>query len=158
MKPANTLAQDFFKLKDKLDKSKCSHAIYKFDCQNCDKAYVGETNHPIYIRTGEHQKEANSISKVNFTRGQRKATQSKDFKSAITEHVAMDNHQMNWDKVKCVEQVNDWHMRGIKEAIHIRNTNPNMNRPQGERHILPHVWDELLVQHPGARTRGGTKI
>ena len=39
-------------------------------------------------------------------------------------------------------------MHDIKEAIHIKQNLNNMNRLQGERHLLPNMWDPLLSPGP----------
>ena len=70
-----------------------------------------------------------------------------DYKSALAAHAATSNHIIDWDNVKELEQEQDWKLRGIKEAIQIRANPQSLNRPQGERHILPNVWDSLLQQH-----------
>ena len=82
-----------------------------------------------------------------YTRKKRKESTDQDFKSALAEHAATSNHIIDWDNVKVIEQETDWRLRGIKEAIHIRANPSSLNRPQGERHDLPNVWDSLLSQH-----------
>ena len=145
-KPAEKLGQKLFKLKDKADPTKRAHSIYQISCKNCEKVYIGETSRPLYVRRKEHQSETEkTIEATNFTR-QRKSSIPNDFKSAITEHAASENHLIDWENTRCIEQVVDWKLRGIKEAIHIRSNPNNMNRPQGERYQLSHVWDTLLTR------------
>mgnify|MGYP001548989041 CR=1 FL=1 len=149
LKPAEKLGQKLFKLKDKSDNMKKANSIYKVPCKNCDEVYIGETARPLYVRIKEHHTEATKLTESKtYTRQQRKSSNPFDFKSAISEHACTHNHVIDWDNASCVEQVSDWKLRGIKEAIHIRSTTPNMNRPQGERHLLPHVWDSLLTSKP----------
>ena len=144
-RPAEKLGQRLFKLKDKADPMKRAHSIYEIPCKNCEQVYIGETNRPLYIRKNEHQKETSKISEsTTYTRQQRKQSSTSDFKSAIAEHATMKNHIIDWEGIRCLEQEQDWRLRGIKEAIHIRGSPNNMNRPQGERFILSHIWDTLL--------------
>ena len=113
--------------------------------------HIGETNRPLYIRKKEHQKETTKISEsTTYTRQQRRQTSTSDFKSAIAEHATVNNHVIDWDGVRSLEQEQDWKLRGIKEAIQIRASPNNMNRPQGERFLLSHIWDTLL--HSKAET------
>ena len=49
-RPANTLGQQLFKLKDKADPLKQADAIYKVGCKNCELSYIGETTRPLYVR------------------------------------------------------------------------------------------------------------
>ena len=146
-KPANTLGQQLFKLKDKADPLKIADAVYQVHCKNCDKSYIGGTTRPLYVSQKEHQIETEkAMNTRTFTRQQRKDSSTAEFKSALAEHAVTMNHVIDWEGVKTLERVPDWHMRGIKEAIKIRQTPNNMNRPQGERYLLPNVWNTLLTR------------
>ena len=79
-----------------------------------------------------------------ITRQQRKNSKAEECKSAIAKHAAIENHMLDWENTKKLEQVPHWRMREIKEAIAIMSTPHNFNKSQVERHILPHVWDSLL--------------
>ena len=39
-------------------------------------------------------------------------------------------------------------MHGIREVIHIRRNPYNISRPQGDRYLLPSVWNSLLSHGP----------
>ena len=159
MKPANTLGQALFKLKDKADPSKKADAIYKIKCKDCPASYIGETSRPLYVRVEEHKKETKKTSAKHFTRRRKDSEKEIWYSSAIAQHVAQTNHTIDWEDVAAIEQVPGWQMRGIKEAIHIRNTPENMNRPQGERHLLPTIWNTILGKpsSQAGRGRGGTR-
>ena len=156
-----------FKLKDKADPLKKAHAIYQIPCKSCDQSYIGETTRPTYVRLKEHKVETEKLEDSrSFTRKQKKESRSSDFKSAIAEHAVNQNHVIDWEETKCLEFVEDWRLRGIKEAIHIRKTVNNMNRPQGERFQLSHIWDTLLTRNVddasqskgrGAHSQGASK-
>ena len=124
-------------------------AIYQVQCKSCERKYIGETTRPLYVRQKEHQTETDKALKTNtYTRQQRKDSFTTEYKSALAEHSVTMNHVIDWEGVKTLERVPDWHMRGIKEAIHIRQTPNNLNRPQGERYLLPNVWNSLLSSGP----------
>ena len=63
-----------------------SDAIYKVDCKNCDKCYIVETTTPLYIGMRDHQAEAKGSQTRNFTKQQRKVSNTTKFKSAMAEH------------------------------------------------------------------------
>ena len=65
-------------------------------------------------------------------------------RSAITDHVAQENHTIKWDKAKMVERERDWVARGVREAIVIRRYHHrSMNRDEG-RFMLSHLYNDLL--------------
>ena len=41
-RPTNTIGQQLIKFKDKGDPLKMSNTVYKVDCKNCEKCYIGE--------------------------------------------------------------------------------------------------------------------
>jgi len=47
------------------------YVVYKFTCKSCNRFYIGETCRPFYLRYREHRNSVNS----------------KDFKSALSEHI-----------------------------------------------------------------------
>jgi len=63
-------------------------------CYNCDCTYNGETGRN-YERQEEHRKEVESISNRTFTWADRKSMTAEMNKSAITDHVAKENHVIN---------------------------------------------------------------
>ena len=88
-----------------------------------------------------------------YTRKARKASETAVHKSAITDHVSQLNHLIDWDSAKLVERERDWTVRGMKEAMVIRqNKDVCMNRDEG-RYNLSHLYDDLLT--PDAREGGG---
>ena len=100
-------------------------------------------------RVGEHRKDVEELEKtLVFTRSSRKSSQADIHKSAITDHVAQQNHLIKWDKAKMVERERDWMARGVREAIVIRqHQNKCMNRDEG-RFTLSHIYDDLLLSQP----------
>ena len=93
----------------------------------------------------EHRKEVEVLEKsMVYTRSSRKDSLTERRKSAITDHVAQENHNIQWDKAKMVVRERDWVARGMKEAIVIRQYHHRtMNRDEG-RFTLSHFYDDLL--------------
>ena len=72
------------------------------------------------------------------------STTSEQNKSAITDHVATENHVIGWDKAKIMDREQNRNRRLIKESIWIRKRgHKTLNRDEGN-YILPHIYDQLL--------------
>lgn len=127
------------------DKNEPREGVYTIDCMGCNKKYVGETKRRLAKRVSEHKTDVETITKgVKFTRETRKQSTTEVNKSAITDHVRQNNHIINWDSAKIVQREANWTIRGIKEAITIRQ-HETMNRDEG-RHKLSHLYDDLLLE------------
>ena len=95
-----TLRQVLVHPKDKVEKQKKAGVVYKIQCTQCEKPYIGETGRQLGIRITEAEK----ISEKNFTRSTRRASTNEYHKSAITDHVCQNNHIMNWE----ASDTNSW--------------------------------------------------
>ena len=82
------------------------------------------------------------------TRQRRKVSESQINKSAVTDHVNIHNHVINWDEVKIKDSDSNERKRGIREAIAIRRNRHTMNRDEG-RYILSHTYDQILRDRRG---------
>ena len=76
--------------------------IYKINCKNCDKVYIGQTSRALRSRTREHKK-------AIFT-GERN--------SLLTRHCIQINHQFDLDDVKIIDCCSQWSKRLFLEAWH----------------------------------------
>ena len=147
-KPMNTIRQILVHPKDKRELTDNSEVVYKIPCGDCDKCYIGETGRKLKIRMKEHQDEATEASKKHYTRAQRKASESTQNKSAITDHVASTNHTINWDESKIVAREPHRTRRWIKESIHIvKESGHTMNRDMGN-YQLPRIYHSLIRPPP----------
>ena len=138
----NTLGQQLFSLKNKADSTKMADACYQQGSVQRLPWFVYWRNHQTIGIGGEVKEvtEADKVTKAGaFTHQQSKRFQVVDFKSTIVVHATSENHTLDWDNAKKLEQVPDWRMRGIKEVISTRSTPHNFNHTQRERHILPRV-------------------
>ena len=64
----------------------------------------------------EHRKEVNSITGI-FTRAEKTRAASICNKSAFTDHVCNENHVIDWQNAKVIDQESDKACRHIREAI-----------------------------------------
>ena len=105
------------------------------------------------MRKKEHMKDAKQLEGVNYTRAKKRELQTEHHQSAVTDHVAVCNHTINWKGVKLSVTDPDWTKRGIRKAICIRKAWPHtINRDEGC-HYLPDVYSKLL--QPAGPPGGG---
>ena len=144
MKPYITLRRMLVHPKDKRDPLQTADSVYEIPCKSCYNTYIGETGRIFKTRLSEHQKEAEKQSAKKFTRSQRKTSSSETFKSVITEHVATNNHIINWDAARIIDQESDKTTRWLKEAIWIRSRGKDtMNKDEGA-YKLDRIYDQII--------------
>ena len=84
------------------------------------------------------------MEEVKFTRARKKDSVLEVHSSAIIDHVARNNHTIDWEGVKFPSRDSDTTKRGIWEAIAIKKTGAHaMNRDRGY-HQLPQCYTKLL--------------
>ncbi|XP_072025152.1 uncharacterized protein [Amphiura filiformis] len=100
-KPHKTLRNHLVHHKDKRDVKTTADCVYEIPCLGCPKSYIGETSRLFGTRMKEHKSESDAASEKPYTRSQRKTlVESAPRKSALTDHVAEDNHVIGWDEAK----------------------------------------------------------
>ena len=125
IKPHQTLRHILVHPKDKEDKLKKCGVVYKINCKNCTKSYIGETGRKLETRVLEHQKEADQASNIISTRSQRKTSLTQLNKSAITDHVCQQNHIIDWEEVNVIDREDNRQKRQIRESIQIKMNGVN---------------------------------
>ena len=92
----------------------------------------------IGVRERDHQRNVRSLEEVKFTWTRMKDSVSELHHSAITDHIARNNHAIDWEGVKFPSRDSDTTKRGIWEAIAIKKTGAHaMNRDGGGRGAPP---------------------
>jgi len=132
MKRYRTLRQLLVHPKDQRTVEQTGECVYRIPCHNCDCIYIGETGRNYGKRQEKHRKEVESISSRTFTRSDRKSRAAEMNKSAIADHVAKENHVINWSGAKILERGHR-KTRQVKESIWIRKEPNCMNRDGGGR-------------------------
>nr|CAH8839708.1 unnamed protein product [Trichobilharzia regenti] len=99
-KPAELLNSILCKPKDPTEKGDKINAIYKINCMNCNKNYIGQSEHPLRIRIQEHKS----------------AKKRHDINSLVSMHTDNYGHQFDWDNVKILDRGNTKCAREFLEA------------------------------------------
>ena len=116
-----------------MNKEKKCNVIYKIQCPDCDSLYIGETKRTLGTRLEEHQK-------TNV-----------EAKTAVGEHLAKYKHKVSLENIDIIEREERVLARKIKEAIYIRNQQPELNRDDG--HYLAPIWNNLLSRDHNIKSR-----
>ena len=92
MKPHLTFKRMLVHLKDKRTPQENAGVVYQVPCKDCPSVYTGETERGYGVREKEHQRDVRSLEEVKFTQARTKDSVSEVHPSAITDHVARNNH------------------------------------------------------------------
>ena len=136
-----SLREALVRPKDKLGLPDSTGVVYYLPCSGANGnpcaengCYVGETERTVASRIKEHF----STAKISGT---------STLKSAVMTHARENNHHFRRSDFTVLSSGDqNWHDRGVKEAIYIRALQPTINRDQG-RHLLPPNFDSLLQEH-----------
>ncbi|KAH9591950.1 hypothetical protein MS3_00004042 [Schistosoma haematobium] len=101
-KPTKSLQSILCKPKDEITKENKSNIIYKINCTNCDKHYIGQSGRPLHLRLHEHQL----------------AVKRHDISSLISIHVDNYGHSFDWENVEILDRGNSKNTREFLEAWH----------------------------------------
>ena len=101
--------KSYFSNKDRLPKEFTSFVIYKFNCAGCNSSYVGRTHCHFDTRCEQHLKT--------------------DHNSSIYKHINSNNNckKSNKNSFKIVDRGNTDYTLAIKEGMHIKWNEPNLN-------------------------------
>ena len=125
-KTTNTIKSELCKLKDRTaDEDKCN-CVYKINCGDCNKFYLGETGRSVSKRVYEH--------KYNVT--------CKNVNSQIFQHVIENNHRIDFSNVSIIHQNSNWKQRKFIESCFTTSYPDSFNRCEEiSETILPCIQD-----------------
>ena len=115
--------------RDSLPQETTTNAVYSLTCKTCDVEYIGETKRAIRIREKEHR-DAVRLGQCP--------------KSAVAEHVhaSVVPHEVDWSSLQFLDRAGRKMERKIREAFHIYQRKPVMNRDTGVERSPP--WNAIL--------------
>ena len=132
-RPQNSLRSQLVHPKDKEKAENRCGVVYHLSCKQCESSYVGETERALKKRLSEHKRDS----------------------SPVGHHLKYNKHTLDHENIKIIDRENRWFERGVREAIHIRASSPNLNRDQG-RHQLPPIYNSLIQESRGGPSSGST--
>jgi len=114
--------------KDQLMNSQETEVVYKLNCNNCDKVYIGQTKRHLGTRVKEH------LNNIKSTSGNY---------SVVSNHRLLFNHDFQWDKPIILHKERNRKKREIAEMFLIKKFDNNINL-QKDTENLNHIYNKLL--------------
>lgn len=123
------VASLFTKLKDKIPPTQESNVVYKVNCLDCPKCYIGTTNQHLCTRMKQHENDV---------------ANGKPDKSALAFHSLTHKHKFDFDGVKIVERERNWERRMLLEEIHIKSNKNCVNKRSTESKNVSDIYSSLF--------------
>lgn len=111
-KNIKTVAKLYSKTKTALKDKDKSNVVYRIQCNNCDRAYIGQTSRVLHGRLISHKSDCNRNVKS----------------CGLAEHVIETGHKMDYNNAKVLTVENNYHKRIFLEMVHINNEENNLNK------------------------------
>jgi len=114
--------------KDRLIAGRVTEVVYKIDCKNCEKVYIGQTKRHLSTRINEHK---NNIKNTagNF--------------SVVSQHRIEFDHDFDWCKLNILHKELNRRKREIAEMFYIKKFDNNINL-QRDTENLNCVYDNII--------------
>jgi hypothetical protein len=104
-KSHSTIARSF-SFKDPIDKDMRSKIVYRINCLDCNKFYIGKTIRQFSQRKLEHKIHDNS---------------------SVYKHMVAEGHRIDWDDMQVIDSARDDRRLLLKEMLHINKLKPELN-------------------------------
>ncbi|XP_044764491.1 uncharacterized protein LOC123321050 [Coccinella septempunctata] len=131
----NNKMKFYTKLKERTPILQQSEIVYKIECNNCTKCYIGQTKQLLQERIRQHK---NDAEKSHITQG-----------TALAAHVHAEGHKFNFSEVTVLDYEPIYGGRLISEMVHIRSNN-TVNYREDVQH-LSLVYDSLILGNAGVQ-------
>jgi len=118
--------------KDRLDTKSNTDVVYKLECKDCEKVYIGQTKRHLETRVKEHRNNIRNAS-GNF--------------SVVTNHRLSNNHEFNWDEPIILHKEKNRRKREIAEMFFIKKYKKNKTslNLQSDTDNLNPIYDNIIT-------------
>ena len=113
-KPSQSFKNQLYNVKDKNKPDENTEVVYKIECNDCDISYIGETKKQLKDRVKQHEA----------------AVRNKTSLSLVYQHVAENNHTMNFPGAKVLAKSKQEKPRKLLEAFYTYSDQNSINRSQ----------------------------
>ena len=117
--------------KDQIKTENKLHSVYKINCMDCDKCYVGQSQRLVSTRRDEHQKNINHDPKNH---------------NVITKHILANTHKIDWKNIEVLHTENNWKKRTIAEMYYIKKQGSSATNKITDLNNFPPCYDSIIEQ------------
>ncbi|XP_019882893.2 uncharacterized protein LOC109609951 [Camponotus floridanus] len=114
--------------KDKLPTNNMTEVVYKLDCKNCNKSYIGQTKRHLCTRIKEHRNNI-KVHESNF--------------SVISKHKVDFNHDFDWSAPVILHSEKHARKREFAEMFYIKKLDNTINL-QKDTDNLNDIYDKII--------------
>jgi hypothetical protein len=123
-------------LKDPLPVDRTKDCVYKINCKDCSKVYVGQTARELHTRIDEHRR------RINKPPRNAHEYQALIRDSAMAEHALDTGHSIDLENIEILRRgLRSTQQRLIAEAVEIAK-HPSVNKIEGV--DLASIWRAVL--------------
>jgi len=116
--------------KDRLNNQQVIEVVYKMNCNDCDKVYIGQTKRHLVTRIKEHRNNIKNPS-GNF--------------SIVTDHRLSFNHDFDWNNPNILHKERNRKKREIAEnVLYKEKFNNNINLQKDTENLNP-IYDKIIL-------------
>lgn len=123
-----TVKRLYSRLKDTIPTMLHSNVIYRIQCEDCSRGYVGQTSQLLKNRISLHKSDINKKNK----------------RCALTKHSLEQNHKFLFDNVEIIDKERNYNKRIILEMIHINEEEEAINS-KSDTQNLSNIYTYLLT-------------
>lgn len=127
----------FTKIKDKEDQKNTSNVVYKLNCKNCEKSYVGQTSQRIEKRVAQHKTTCKNEKHRE--------------KSALAQHHHDSGHDFDFENYKILDFESNSVKRRVSEMIHITMQFNNKVNQRSDTDNLSSSYKNLIRNYHSLR-------
>lgn len=148
-KVCNTLSMVFTKTKDRIATVDKNNVIYKIDCGDCNKVYIGQTSKKLETRITQHGKdvERQSTWKERLSNAPLRMKDDEILskvtpnQTALVKHAVTLNHNFKFDNATIIDKHDLTKKREFIESAHIHMHQNTVNYKQDLMKIYPSYYN-----------------
>lgn len=136
-KATNTIGQLYTKTKYKVPFENRSKVTYDIPCKDCFEIYEGQSKQKMHLRRSQHKRDVKNKKVFEGT--------------ALSQHATINNHEINFEKMRITNYVKDYWPRRTAESLQIMKHPTTMNKKDTGKTTHLKIYGNIFKQHPNTR-------